>query len=518
MIGIKYRKWFWFCLAMTALFILLVASPVLAKGPGGGGGGGGGGWGGGGGGSGVVDPPPGLPFVDPPILDDKNDDPNIFEGYLEAKVATVNVNGVQARLLTYNGLYPGPMIKVKRGDTLKLHFTNSLASTSEKNILGFYKNHTNIHTHGFHVSPMEPADAAHLDIPPGGEYDYEYDLSLVDAGTLAILHPHSHGLVAEQYWGGMIGTIQVADNISALSAYERHTLILKDITLSGNQPEAYSSQMDFMQGKEGNIIMVNGLVNPVLPIKPGQVQRWQIVNGSNARYYKLSLENHTMYLVGTDDGLLDKYYPVSSLLLAPGERADILVEASATTRNYRLLALPYARKGMMTSPQITLMTLSYQGSPVNGNLPNPNSVNPNATRLNPADLEIMATRTLVLSMSQGRGYINGMDFDVEPYEIHSELGTYEIWEIINNSGMDHPFHQHINGAQVLSITGGDSSYASLYTSIPAWKDVVNVPRMGRVKILVPVMDWDGMTMFHCHIVEHEDIGMMGMWHIMGGGM
>ena len=100
------------------------------------------------------------------------------------------------------------------------------------------------------------------------------------------------------------------------------------------------------------------------------------------------------------------------------------------------------------------------------------------------------------------------------YEIRSDLGGWEVWEIVNQSGMDNPFHQHVNSAQDLSIAGGDSAYASLYTSIPAKKDVVIVPKMGSVKLLVPVKDWTGMTMFHCHIIEHEDIGMMGAWHIM----
>jgi FtsP/CotA-like multicopper oxidase with cupredoxin domain len=137
---------------------------------------------------------------------------------------------------------------------------------------------------------------------------------------------------------------------------------------------------------------------------------------------------------------------------------------------------------------------------------------------------IAKTERLALSMGMERGYINGISFEMladgtmNTFEIHSELGTYEIWEITNHSMMDHPFHQHVNGCQVLSITGGDAGYASLYTKAPAWKDVVLVPKMGSVRILVPVMDYDGMSMFHCHIVEHEDIGMMGLWHIMGESM
>jgi FtsP/CotA-like multicopper oxidase with cupredoxin domain len=107
---------------------------------------------------------------------------------------------------------------------------------------------------------------------------------------------------------------------------------------------------------------------------------------------------------------------------------------------------------------------------------------------------------------------------VDPYEIMSTKGTYEIWTVVNNSGMDHPFHQHVNPAQILSVSGGDAGYASLYTSAPAWKDTVLIPKWGSVQMLVPIMDFKGMAMFHCHILEHEDIGMMGMWHIMDDAM
>jgi FtsP/CotA-like multicopper oxidase with cupredoxin domain len=103
------------------------------------------------------------------------------------------------------------------------------------------------------------------------------------------------------------------------------------------------------------------------------------------------------------------------------------------------------------------------------------------------------------------------------------VGTNEIWEIVNQSGMDHPWHQHVNDAQVIAMAGGDAAiarYASLYTLAPAYKDTVIVPKWGSVTLRIPICDFGGMTMFHCHILEHEDIGMMGMWHLMedGGGM
>jgi FtsP/CotA-like multicopper oxidase with cupredoxin domain len=272
--------------------------------------------------------------------------------------------------------------------------------------------------------------------------------------------------------------------------------------------------MDYMHGKEGNIVMVNGQVNPVLNIRPGQVQRLRFVNACNARFLKLSLEGHTLQIIGTEGGLLDKPYPVSSILLSPGERLDVLVKANQKAKDYRLLSLPYSRQGNMGGQQVTLMTFFYKGSRTNDAVPS--VINPGAARISPM---IAKTERIILSMGQGKGYVNGISFTMDNYySIHSHLGTYEIWEIVNQSGMDHPFHQHVNGCQVLSITGGDAAYATLYTKSPAWKDVVLVPKWGSVRILVPVMDYAGMAMFHCHIVEHEDIGMMGVWDIMDMGM
>ncbi len=479
----------------------------------------GGGGGCAGGGTSIIDPPPGAPFVDPVLLHNESAEPGVVEVSLEANVTPVDINGKMADLLTYDGYYPAPTIKVRSGDLLRVNLTNSLSMLGT-NILGHDRDITNLHTHGLHVSPSGNSDNMMIMLMSGDTFTYEYDLSMQEPSSLNFYHPHIHGSVAEQFWGGLAGTLDVADEISVLSGFETHILFLKDISLSGTEPEPYTSMMDFIHGKEGNTIMVNGLVNPVLNIRPGQVQRWRVINASNARFYKLSLENHTLYVVGTEGGLLDKPYPMSSLLLSPGERADILIKANQSSKNYRLLSLPYNRGGGSMGQQVTLMTISYQGGRVNDIIPS--TIDPSAVRINPAPAK---TEQLYLSMGQGKGYINGISFEMlsdgtmKAAEIHSKLGSYEVWEIINQSGMDHPFHQHVNPCQVLSITGGDSGYASFYSTAPAWKDVALIPKMGRAKILVPVMDYDGMSMFHCHIVEHEDIGMMGLWHIMGmGGM
>jgi FtsP/CotA-like multicopper oxidase with cupredoxin domain len=268
---------------------------------------------------------------------------------------------------------------------------------------------------------------------------------------------------------------------------------------------------------------VNGQLNPALAIRPGEVKRLKILNASTARFYRLSLQGHTLHVVGTDGGLLDKPYPMSEILLASGERVDVLVKGGSKG-SYKLLALPYARQGNMTTPQITLMTLQVGGSRAAGAIPS--VVNPEAARLG-GDTSMLPRARFALSMGQGRGYINGISFDVmadgtvHATERHSMVGTEEIWRIVNNSGMDHPWHQHVNDGQIISVSGSGTAidaYARLMTLAPAWKDTIIVPKWGSVKFRLPIRDFTGMTMFHCHILEHEDIGMMGMWHIMDGGM
>ncbi len=483
---------------------------------GGGGMGGGGGAGMGGGSGTVIDPPVGGLYHDPAEMGNKSLVPGVVEVDLEARIAPVNVNRTWANLMTYNGCYPAPTIRVRKGDKLVVNLTNGLPPTTATNLLGYRKNVTNLHTHGWHVSPAAPSDYVMYELEPGYGYRHEYDTAMQEAGTLNFYHPHKHGVSAEQYWAGLAGALVVEDKSDLLAQYETHIMVLKDIALSGGEPAPHATMMDYMQGKEGDTVMVNGSVNPRLYLKSGQVQRWWIVNASSARFYRLSLDGHSLNLIGTDGGLLDRAYPLSEIILSPGERVDLLIKGTqgAKSGSYRFKALPYARMGMSSLETRTLLTVTYNGS-VSPAQKMPLTIKgTTARRLDPNTLQIAARRTLTLSMGQGNGYINGQDFDVNPCTIMSDTGSYEIWTIVNQSGMDHPFHQHVNPAQVLAVSGGDAGYASLYTTSPAWKDVVLVPKMGSVTLLVPVMDFTGMAMFHCHILEHEDIGMMGMWHLM----
>lgn len=502
---------------------LAVGGRALAQMMGGGGGGGGGG---GMTGGGVVDPPVGSALLDPPVATNASGVPGVVDVSIEARVARTSLDGAPADLLTYNGSFVAPTIRAKPGDVVVLRFRNGLPATTATNLLGHVKNVTNVHVHGWHVSPgsdMEtglPADDVHLQIPAGGaEQVYRYDLRHQRPGSLGLYHPHVHGTVAEQMWGGLVGALDVADGgVTALAAYPTSLLVLKDITLSNGAPAPYTMLSEYMHGREGNLVTVNAQVNPYLACRPGEVRRLRVINASNARFYRLGLQGHALNLVGTDGGLLDKPYAISEVLLSPGERVDLLVKASTTTGDYKLLALPYARMGNMTSAQTTLMTLRVKGARVSQALPR--AVDPSAVRL--TDDAMLPRPRFALGMGRGRGYINGVTFEVladgtiSSDSHHSTVDTDEIWEIVNDSGMDHPWHQHVNDGQVIAVSGGDAGYApyaQLYTRIPAWKDTVIVPKWGSLTLRVPIRHFTGMTMYHCHILEHEDAGMMGQFTV-----
>jgi FtsP/CotA-like multicopper oxidase with cupredoxin domain len=241
-----------------------------------------------------IDPPPGDRFEDPAELEDANGAEGVFEGKLEAKMAQVTFGNTNASVMTYNGEYPGPLVRVKSGDKLKLELTNSLPETSEKNVLGYEKNRTDLELYGLHVPPAADTTGDEGPVAPGAARAYEYDLAKQPGGALGFVHPGVHGSAAEQQWAGLFAPVLVEDGNPALSGYETHTMVIKDVAISGSAPQAHLFMSDFMYGKEGSIVTVNGQVNPVLSAKRGQVQRWRIFNASNARFYRLYLENHVL--------------------------------------------------------------------------------------------------------------------------------------------------------------------------------------------------------------------------------
>lgn len=416
----------------------------------------------------------------------------VVEAELTAAPAAVFVGGRLATLWTYNGAFPGPLLRVREGELVRISFTNGLEEP------------TNLHFHGLHISPR--VDDPFLHVAPGEQAVYEWQVPAGSAGTYWY-HPHVHGSVARQVFAGLAGPLIVESPLErelGLHRAEEHLLVLKDLSLDGTEPEPYSP-FDWLRGKEGDLVMVNGVLNPVL-IARRSLLRLRLLNAGTARYYRLQLEGHPLNLMATDGGLIERPQAVEELLLAPGERAEVLVRLVGPG-GFRLRALPYERGAFMVghghrpAPDESRTLATIIAPTWLPSVPMPQSLAPVEVL---SDVPRQPTRRFVLSEGMmGRFQINGRSFDENRVDARGQLGVVELWEIENRGGMDHPFHLHTYPFQIVSRNGAPES-------IRSWKDTVNVRPGERVRIAVPLRDVDGRTVFHCHILEHEDLGMMGV--------
>jgi FtsP/CotA-like multicopper oxidase with cupredoxin domain len=435
---------------------------------------------------------------------------------LVASATPGRLPGGPATLLTYNGRSPGPLLEVNAGDQVRLLLRNDLQEP------------TNLHFHGLHIPPTGSGDNVFLTVPPGGSFSYEFTLAKDHPAGLFYVHPHHHGHSADQVFGGLGGALLVRgdlDRIPEVAAASESVLVLKDFASADGTAEAGMGMgMERMLGREGPLLTVNGELNPGLAIPSGGLLRLRLLNASNARIYRLALEGHRMVLIATDGGAIATPEALDELLLAPGERADVLVQGNQTPGSYRLLNLPYQRSGHMGMGQVadapqTLATLNYAGSVAP--LPLPKTLIPVAALPQPE-----RTRRFSLAHAMGMGMggmqhgmggggmggggmgfvINGQPFDPDRIDTRVALGSTEDWLIVNDDVMDHPFHLHVNPFQVISRAGRPESQRR-------WKDTVLVKAGEEVRIRVTFRDFPGRTVYHCHNLDHEDLGLMGVLQI-----
>ncbi|MFJ5956228.1 multicopper oxidase family protein [Paenarthrobacter sp. NPDC092416] len=420
---------------------------------------------------------------------------------LEAAPGQMLLAGQQTAALGYNGGIPGPTLRVRAGDVLRIRLVNNLAQA------------TNLHVHGLHVSPEGSGDNVFVAVDPGGTFDYEYKLPLDHPPGVYWYHPHHHGVVADQIFAGLFGAIIVEDPVPIESSVDR-VLVISDTTLDGLGNIAAVPGMERLMGREGELILVNGQSNPKFSARPGQRERWRIVNACVARYLRLRLDGQQLQLLGLDSGRFPTPEKVDELLLTPGNRADLLV---TTAIGNSVLRTFYQDRGTMEgmmspgrrtrgpanqSDGTALATLHVTGEPV-ATLP---SV---PTQKVPGDLRsatVAARRQFVLAAGMGGGLmsftINGKKFNETRTDTTVSAGDVEEWTLINSGPMDHPFHLHIWPMLIIEENGHHK-----YPAI--WQDVVNVPANGRVKVRIAFKDFSGRSVYHCHILDHEDLGMMG---------
>ena len=424
---------------------------------------------------------------------------DVIEVTLVAEPARLSLlEGKPTDVFAYDGTVPGPTFEFKEGDRVVVHFKNNLPVPST------------VHWHGLHI-PFDMDGSPFHPVPPGGTHDYVFTLKPGSAGTYWY-HPHPHHGTRNQVVKGLFGAIIVRAPDDPLPASLKEQLLIladnrfdDDGSISLPHPNSQQGRIDFENGREGDVLFVNGKVLPTIQMRSGEVQRWRIVNASAARIYRLTIPGHRFLHVGTDGGLFEHPVEVNELLLSVGERAEILVRGTGEPGTRAVLqTLPYDRYIPQTKPKDwnqprDLLTLQYShDTPIK-----PIAL-PRTLRKVPALDTAMVDARRVITL--GQGMINGKLMDMDRIDVSGLLGKTEIWEIENIVGMDHPFHLHGFQFQVLDRDGVPEPQRQ-------WKDVVNVPKHQTARFIVRFDDYPGKWMFHCHILDHEDHGMMGVLQV-----
>ncbi|MFT3891909.1 MAG: multicopper oxidase family protein [Anaerolineales bacterium] len=432
------------------------------------------------------------------------------------------------------GSYLGPIIRAKSGTKVRIYFHNNLAEDSV------------VHPHGLRVP--EDCDGQPMQAIGSGQTKI-YDFQIIDRAGPYWFHPHPMGRTAEQVAMGLAGLFYVWDDEEALAVPGAATgandlpVVIQDRNFDSGNQILYNPNM--MWGYLGSRVLVNGKVNATSSLEP-RAYRLRIINGSNARTYKLAWSNNMpLKIIGTDGGLLPAALSKSYVMLMPGERVDVWADfGSSAGKQVILKSLSFDPGGMMggmggggmggggmggggmmggstltNGAAFNILTVNVgkkaSTKPVLGPLP------PMTLRFDASNVSNFASPVpFTLAMQQMMTWtING--------RVYEEMGVADdemvyldtpiAWEWINNSSIPHPMHIHNVMFQVVQrVSPGTSSYNAVNQGFldTGWKDTVIVWPGERVKIAMKFGPHAGMYMYHCHILEHEDMTMMRNLMIM----
>lgn len=443
---------------------------------------------------------------------------------LNLQNGTVNFYPGQAtNTMGVNGSILGPTLLLNRNQNVTINVNNQLMDT------------TTIHWHGMHVSP-ENDGGPHITIPPGTTWSPSF--TVLDWASTYWYHPHLHMHTNEHVLKGIAGMVIVRDaQEAAITLPRRYGIDDFPVVIQTKEFDANNQIVAMMPGALDTALMVNGTLDPFLNA-PAQVIRLRLLNGSSERVYNIGFTgNKTFYQIASDGGLLSNALALTRLQLAPGERAEILLDLSADLgQTINMISygaeLPNAiygaaQPGMGAGQVIPNYTLN----PLNGNnftvlslnvvvaTSNPVTTLPTAlVSHNPwASASAAITRSLTFApVTMGPGAINGpflinnAAFDMMTINYTIPFDNIEIWQLTNQSPISHPFHIHDVQFYVLDVNGAPPA-----PSIAGRKDVIMVPAgNGVVRFITKFEDFHNDTlpyMYHCHMLPHEDDGMMGQF-------
>ncbi len=416
-----------------------------------------------------------------------------------------------------NGAYLGPTIRVSNTQKVLFNIKNDLGED------------TTIHWHGAHI-PAKMDGGPHQIIKSGETWQPNFTINQ-NASTLWY-HPHLLGKTAEHVIKGLAGFFIVDDPISQQLALPKNygvddiPIVIQDrnINSDGTMPYYLTMMRDVMRGYRGDKMVVNGAINPTLN-SAAEIIRLRLLNGSNARTYNLGFsDKRSFYQIASDGGFLEQSVSLQRLRLSPGERGEILLDLRGDL-NKTLKLMSYSSEIQSTLSLSPNMSDSLDQS--NFDIMNFNIIRAGSNQLTLPDSLVSiqsidqsqstTSRDFVLRAGMGMNSsasftINNKIMDMARIDETIKLGDTEIWKIWNDSAMAHPFHVHDVQFQVISRNG-----VAPAANESGWKDTVLVLPDERVEIISRFEDYaDTETpyMYHCHILEHEDAGMMGQFLVV----
>ena len=447
-------------------------------------------------GNAALPPVPGPDLIEPPVDRAQG---GLLRTTVDARLGRYELGDRRVVLRGYDGGPLGRTLRLRGGDTLRLTLTNSLPFDpldylctavpvpGDNAPRGF--NVTNMHLHGVHVSPNSPADNILLLVRPGETQHYVYDIPKGHPPGTYFYHAHFHGSVALQVASGMAGVLIIEgeiDDIPEIRAAQSRVMAFQT-----QRFDAAGVCEDYKTLMVGDRVYVNGQIAPVVRMRPGEVQRWHLVNSSHLENVTLALSGHPFTLLCLDGNPLPRTTSVDSLRLIPGNRADVLVKAGQPGL--------YPVQG--GDPAGIVAYVLVEGE--RHDMPLYQGALPSVPLLRPiAEAEVTFGRRLDFGMADGppgvKYTVNKQAFScADAWPI--KLGAVEEWEVYNHTADPHPFHIHINPFQMVS--GGNVTPG-------VWLDTVELPPFERIQFRTRFEDYTGTFVFHCHNLVHEDLGMM----------
>ncbi|MBE8189581.1 MAG: multicopper oxidase domain-containing protein [Candidatus Thioglobus sp.] len=454
--------------------------------------------------------------------------PALYVGERKGKVVMFDLNiqagkselfaGLKTPTLGINQNFLGVTLRANKGDKVRIRVKNNIDKTST------------LHWHGMKL-PAKADGGPHQPISPGKTWRTEFDI----IQPAASLWYHSHQLheTAEQVYQGLAGMFIIDDeqanalNLPSEYGVDDLPIIIQDKDFNANGSLRYlSGMMDRMMGKKGGTALVNGVVNPILKAQKSLL-RLRLLNGSNAKTYFLHFDdNRTFHIIGSDGGLLEKPQQTNLIRLAPAERAEILLNVASG-----IMPILQHKAGQEQSSMggMGMMRSMMGATDKNLNIMQIDASNAQKTTVAlPKQLvkhksidasKASRTRAMKLQMKMGPMMmfgdafsINGKSMNIKRIDEVVSAGSTEIWEISNDSVMAHPFHIHNVQFKIISKSSGSIDGHEL-----GFKDVVLVNPRQRIRVVMQFPQFrDDKTpyMYHCHILEHEDQGMMGQFVVV----